>query len=85
MIIFPHRHFYFSHEDRFVNHYRRYEISEIVSLLADAGFCPVYIRKVLGLVEKMTMLFATVCASLMEKAKRKRRNEKSRIFRRVLL
>lgn len=72
IVTFPHRHFYFTHDDRFVEHYRRYEVSEIISLLAEAGFSPVYIRKVLGPLEKITMLFVTMCASVFQEFSRKR-------------
>jgi len=71
IITFPHRHFYFSHDDKFVEHYRRYEISEIISLLADVGFYPLNIRKVLGPLEKITMLIVTICASLLQEFSRK--------------
>ncbi|MHB8138820.1 MAG: class I SAM-dependent methyltransferase [Smithellaceae bacterium] len=71
MVTFPHRHFYFSHDDRFVEHYRRYELSEMISLLAEAGFYPEYVRKVLGPLEKITMLAVTICASGLERLKRK--------------
>ncbi len=78
IVTFPHRHFYFSHDDRFVEHYRRYEISEMVSLLKEAGFYPVYIRKVLGPLEKITMLIVTTCASIFQEFTRKRHRKKTR-------
>jgi ubiquinone/menaquinone biosynthesis C-methylase UbiE len=74
---FPHRRLYFAHDDRFVNHYRRYEISEIISRLAEVGFYPVYVRKVLGPLEKVTMLVVTVCASVLQYLNQKRRIKKT--------
>jgi len=70
MITFPHRHFYFSHDDRYVNHYRRYELPEMISLLDEAGFHTEYVRKVLGPLEKITMLAVTLCASGLESLKK---------------
>ena len=31
VVTFPHRHFYFTYDDRFVNHYRRYEIPDVTA------------------------------------------------------
>lgn len=69
---FPHRHFYFAHDDRFVNHYRRYEISEMISRLEEVGFYPVYIQKVLGPLEKLTMILLTICVSVLQNFHQKR-------------
>ena len=71
IVTFPHRHFYFSHDDRYVNHYRRYELSEMISLLDEAGFRTEYVRKVLGPLEKITMMAVTICASGLENLKGK--------------
>ncbi|PKN11027.1 MAG: hypothetical protein CVU70_00930 [Deltaproteobacteria bacterium HGW-Deltaproteobacteria-5] len=71
IVTFPHRHFYFSHDDRYVNHYRRYELAEMISLLDEAGFRSEYVRKVLGPLEKITMLAVTICASSFESLKGK--------------
>jgi len=64
VVTFPHRHFYYSHDDRFVNHYRRYELPEMASRLKEAGLHPVFVRKVLGPLEKITMLMVTACISM---------------------
>jgi len=66
IVTFPHRHFYFAHDDRYVHHYRRYELPEMISRLEEVGFHPVDVRKVLGPLEKLTMLFVTVCASVLQ-------------------
>jgi ubiquinone/menaquinone biosynthesis C-methylase UbiE len=63
VVTFPHQHFYFSFDDRFVNHHRRYKLPEMERLLIDAGFAPLLIRKVLGPLEKITMLMVTACIS----------------------
>lgn len=65
VITFPHRKLYFSYDDRFVGHFRRYELSEMDGHLRKAGLFPVFVRKVLGPLEKITMctavfLFSTV-------------------------
>lgn len=65
VVTFPHRHFYFARDDRFVNHYRRYELPEMVSRLKEAGLHPVFMRKVLGPLEKITMLMVTGCISML--------------------
>ncbi len=71
IITFPHRKFYFAFDDRFVGHYRRYEISEMAALLKQNGFDLVYIKKVLGPLEKMTMCAVTYCASVLERHKKR--------------
>jgi ubiquinone/menaquinone biosynthesis C-methylase UbiE len=76
VVTFPHRHFYFSHDDRFVHHYRRYELKEMILRLEEVGFYPVYIKKVLGPLEKITMLAITIGASIVKKSTRKRDRNK---------
>jgi SAM-dependent methyltransferase len=66
VVTFPHRHFYFSSDDRFVNHHRRYELPEMESRLKEAGLHPVFVRKVLGPLEKITMLMVTACISMLQ-------------------
>jgi len=72
IVTFPHRHFYFSQDDRFVHHYRRYELSEMISRLEEVGFYSVYVRKVLGPLEKLTMFFVTICVSVLQNLNQKR-------------
>ncbi|MFZ3047271.1 MAG: methyltransferase domain-containing protein [Desulfatirhabdiaceae bacterium] len=55
----PHRMAYFSYDDVFVGHFRRYEIRELTGLLDSAGFSVTGIEKILGPVEKAAMLIAT--------------------------
>lgn len=56
ILTFPHRRSYFAGDDRFVNHFRRYELAEMKANLAEAGLKAVEIQKVLGPLEKITML-----------------------------
>ncbi len=69
IVTFPHRKFYFAMDDRFVGHFRRYEINEMFDRLKDAGFRPVAIQKVLGPLDKVTMCFAVLCFSIIQKLK----------------
>jgi SAM-dependent methyltransferase len=55
-LTFPHRRCYFAGDDRFVNHLRRYELAEMLALVRQAGLNPVQIQKVLGPLEKITMM-----------------------------
>jgi ubiquinone/menaquinone biosynthesis C-methylase UbiE len=67
IITFPHRKFYFSIDDRFVGHYRRYEISEMENKLKRYGLNPISIKKILGPLEKVTMCVVVICFSMIEK------------------
>lgn len=59
VLTFPHGRFYFTRDDRFVGHFRRYEVSEMTALLHDVGFKVDYVGNVLGPLEKVTMIAAT--------------------------
>jgi ubiquinone/menaquinone biosynthesis C-methylase UbiE len=67
IVTFPHKKYYFAVDDRFVGHFRRYEINEMTDRLKDAGFKPVAIKKVLGPLDKVTMCFAVLCFSIIQK------------------
>jgi SAM-dependent methyltransferase len=69
IVTFPHRKFYFAIDDRFVGHFRRYEINEMADRLKNAGFKPVAIQKVLGPLDKVMMCFAVLCFSIIQKLK----------------
>jgi len=69
IITFPHRKFYFAYDDHFVNHLRRYELSEMEDRLQAVGLSPVSIQKILGPLEKVTMWSVVVCFSFMKKSK----------------
>lgn len=79
VVTFPHRHFYFAHDDRFVRHHRRYELSEMMQRMEEAGFHAVEVQKVLGPLEKMTMLAATGFVSLVQKFHRKKHVSKAHV------
>jgi SAM-dependent methyltransferase len=69
IITFPHRKFYFTYDDHYVNHLRRYELSEMEDRLRAAGFNPISIQKILGPLEKVTMWPVVYCFSLMQRYK----------------
>jgi ubiquinone/menaquinone biosynthesis C-methylase UbiE len=74
ILTFPHRCCYFAGDDRFVNHFRRYELSEMKANLAGAGLKVAEIRKVLGPLEKITMLSVTSLIPLSGRFRKEKRN-----------
>ncbi|MCK4469281.1 MAG: class I SAM-dependent methyltransferase [Desulfobacterales bacterium] len=72
VVTFPHKKSYFANDDRFVNHFRRYELSEMKDRLKEAGFRPINIHKVLGPMEKITMSFVVYCFSLIQRLKKEK-------------
>ena len=75
IITVPHRRWYFGYDDRFVNHYRRYELLEIKEKLQSAGLKPDFIQKVLGPLEKITMIPVVYLFSFIEKHRRGEKTE----------
>jgi ubiquinone/menaquinone biosynthesis C-methylase UbiE len=69
VVTFPHKKSYFANDDRFVNHFRRYELSEMKTQLINSGLRPINIYKVLGPLEKITMCFVVYCFSIVQKFK----------------
>jgi len=67
IVTFPHRKRYFANDDRFVNHFRRYELHEMEEKLRTAGLRPFVVRKILGPLEKATMMVTCFVASRMER------------------
>jgi SAM-dependent methyltransferase len=67
IITVPHRKCYFTNDDYFVKHYRRYELSEIKSRLRASGLDPVQTKKVLGPLEKVTMILVVFLFTLIQK------------------
>jgi hypothetical protein len=67
IITVPHRKCYFANDDHFVNHYRRYEFSEIKSRLRISGLDPVQTQKVLGPLEKVTMILVVFFFTIIQK------------------
>jgi len=70
ILTFPHRRAYFAADDRFVNHLRRYELDEMEARLKEAGLKTVEICKVLGPLEKITMLTLISLISLFGRFKK---------------
>jgi SAM-dependent methyltransferase len=67
IITIPHRKCYFTNDDYFVKHHRRYELSEIKSRLRVSGLKPVQTQKVLGPLEKITMILVVFLFSVIQK------------------
>jgi len=65
-ITFPHRKVYFSVDDRFVHHYRRYELFEMEKKLSERGLKVVATPKILGPLEKLTMAAVTACFGIIK-------------------
>ena len=80
VLTFPHRKFYFARDDHFVKHFRRYELSEIEDRLKEAGLKPVLIQKVLGPLEKVTMVLTVLCFSMIEGINPKRENKPTKLM-----
>jgi SAM-dependent methyltransferase len=68
IITFPHGQFYFACDDRYVKHFRRYELAEMENHLKEAGFDTVLVRKVLGPLEKITMCMAIFIFSMIHRS-----------------
>jgi SAM-dependent methyltransferase len=56
VVTFPHRRRYFAIDDRCVGHHRRYELAEMRTLLEEAGLHLQLVWKVLGPLDKITMV-----------------------------
>lgn len=55
IVTFPHRRDFFTVDDRFVGHHRRYELTEMIGMLERSGLRSLSVAKVLGPLEKLTM------------------------------
>jgi len=75
IVTFPHKKFYFANDDRFVNHYRRYELNDMIDRLNRAGLHHVRIQKILGPLEKATMSFLVFCYAVMQKLNKNRKDK----------
>jgi SAM-dependent methyltransferase len=71
LITVPHNKAYFAADDRYVRHFRRYEVVEMHDKLRRAGLELVAVHKVLGPLEKATMLTIVVLLSAFERASRR--------------
>ena len=70
ILTFPHRRIYYANDDRFVGHFRRYELREMRQRLDSAGFRIRHVEKVLGPLEKVTMMTAIGCIGWIQKRTR---------------
>ncbi|GMV99802.1 MAG: hypothetical protein AMXMBFR84_09410 [Candidatus Hydrogenedentota bacterium] len=68
IVTFPHRQFYFANDDRFVHHFRRYELADMVEKLESAGLRVTQVRTILGPLEKITMMITVACFALAQRA-----------------
>lgn len=75
VVTFPHRKAYFANDDRFVAHFRRYEVDEMRKRLAAAGFEAKHVEKVLGPLEKITMMIVIGAIEAGQKVRRGGRKE----------
>lgn len=57
-LTFPHRRCYFANDDRFIHHFRRYELAEVLCALADLGLATEDVAKILGPLDKLAMMAA---------------------------
>jgi SAM-dependent methyltransferase len=85
VLTFPHRHGYFARDDRFVGHFRRYELQEMEERLKEVGLNPVDIRKVLGPLEKATMVVVVWAVSGLQRLKEKRGDHEETIVARQIV
>ena len=67
IVTVPHRKCYFTNDDYFVKHQRRYEFSEIKNRLRVSGLDPVQTQKVLGPLEKITMILVVFFFNIIQK------------------
>jgi SAM-dependent methyltransferase len=67
IVTVPHRKCYFTNDDYFVKHQRRYEFSEIKNRLRVSGLDPVQIQKVLGPLEKLTMILVVFFFNIIQR------------------
>jgi len=70
LLTFPHRKCYFSIDDRFVEHLRRYELYEMESKLEAASFKSITTQKVLGPFDKLAMCIAVIGFRIVSRKKR---------------
>lgn len=55
VVTFPHRRIYYWNDDRYVRHFRRYELTDMAERFTRAGLDVLETRKVLGPLDKVTM------------------------------
>jgi len=77
ILTFPHRKMFYTNDDRYVHHYRRYETEEMLAELGEAGFKPIEEKKVLGPLEKLTMSLLILILSGIERKKHGKQSTQS--------
>ena len=70
IVTIPHQKFYYAKDDKFVEHYRRYNLDELTQNLNAAKLEPIEIKKVVGFLDKIAMWLAVTIFDL--KIKRKK-------------
>ncbi len=78
LLTIPHQNFYFSIDDRYVNHYRRYVLSEFSFILDKNGFIIEEIKKILGPLEKILMIMMILFFIINQKIRVIRMGKKSK-------
>jgi len=84
LLTFPHRRDWFARDDSFVGHQRRYELREVEERLREAGLNPAEIRKVLGPLEKATMMAVVTALSFIPRFCAERRPAGGGTGRRII-
>jgi SAM-dependent methyltransferase len=77
IITVPHRKCYFANDDAFVKHQRRYDFLEIQNRLRVSGLDPVQTQKVLGPLEKITMILVVFFFNIIQKHRPNKYSEKN--------
>ena len=67
ILTFPHRRLFFAVDDRFVNHFRRYELNEMTQKLEGADLKAIRIQKLFGPLEKLTMMTVISLISVLDR------------------
>jgi len=71
IVTFPHRKFYYTNDDHFVEHFRRYELDEMEARLRKAGLEPLVTQKILGPLDKLSMMFTIFCVETLQRGRPK--------------
>lgn len=66
ILTFPHKEKFFGIDDKYVKHFRRYELDTILGMLSCASLRVLKVRKVLGPWEKVTMSVVVLCIQAAE-------------------
>jgi SAM-dependent methyltransferase len=78
ILTFPHRRSYFSVDDRFAGHHRRYELAEMKTNLDAVGLKTIGVHKVLGPLEKITMMAVIVMIRIAARLRKEKQDARRR-------